>query len=61
MQNFRAESRLLLSWAGFKGSIDKEVPAQFFRVRLWDQDTLIDEELRVELPFKRTWAIADTE
>jgi restriction system protein len=71
MQNFGAESGLLVSWAGFKGSVDKELPAQFFRVRLWDQDALIDEllecydmlgeELRAELPFKRVWAIADSE
>lgn len=71
MQNFSAESGLLVSWAGFKGSVDKELPAQFFRVRLWDQDALIDEllecydtlneELRAELPFKRVWAIADSE
>lgn len=71
MQNFGAQFGLLVSWAGFKGSVDKELPAQFFRVRLWDQDTLIDEllacydsldeELRSELPFKRVWAIADLE
>lgn len=69
MQNFSAESGLLVSWAGFKGSVDKELPSQFFRVRLWDQDTLIeelldcyeelDEELKAELPFKRVWAIAN--
>ena len=39
------------------------------RVRLWDQDTLIEElldcyeelneELKAELPFKRVWAIAN--
>ncbi|MEO0645827.1 MAG: restriction endonuclease [Cyanobacteria bacterium J06650_10] len=71
MQNFGAEFGLLVSWAGFRGSVDKELPAQFFRVRLWDQDALIDEllecydsleeELRAELPFKRVWAIVDSE
>ena len=71
MQNFGAESGLLVSWAGFKGSVDKELPAKFFRVRLWDQDALIDEllqcydlldeELRSELPFKRIWAVVDSE
>ncbi|MFC1890857.1 restriction endonuclease [Thermodesulfobacteriota bacterium] len=71
MQNFGADRGLLVSWAGFKSSVDKEVPAQFFRVRLWDQDQLIDEllecypklneELKAELPFKRVWSIAHTE
>ncbi|MGD1932464.1 MAG: restriction endonuclease [Leptolyngbyaceae cyanobacterium] len=71
MQNFGAESGLLVSWSGFKGSVDKELPAQFFRVRLWDQDALIEEllacyesleeELKAELPFKRVWAIANSE
>lgn len=40
---------------------------QFFRVRTWDQDTIIEEllanydkldaELRAELPFKRIWSL----
>ena len=53
-------------------SIDKEIPAQFFRVRLWDQKTLIeqllehydrlDADLRAELPLKRIWVVsANTE
>jgi len=71
MQNFNADKGLLVSWAGFKNTVDKEMPAQFFRVRLWDQDKLIDElleafpdldeELKAELPFKRVWAIAHTD
>ena len=68
MQNFGAENGLLVSWGGFKSSVDKELPAQFFRVRLWDQDAVIeavfacydrlDEDLRAELPLKRVWALA---
>lgn len=68
MQNFGAEYGLLVSSGGFKSSVDKELPAQFFRVRLWDQDALIeelfacydrlDEDLRAELPLKRVWAMA---
>ncbi len=71
MQNFGAETGLMVSWSGFKGSVDKERLAQFFRVRLWDQDTLIEEllscyesleeGLKAELPFKRIWAIANLE
>ena len=71
MQNFQADQGLLVSWGGFKSSVDKEKALQFFRVRLWDQQELInqilmnytelDEDLRVELPLKRIWSIAETE
>jgi restriction system protein len=71
MQNVGADKGLLVSWAGFKSSVDREVSAQFFRVRLWDQDQLIDEllevypdldeELKAELPFKRIWSVAYSE
>ena len=68
MQNVQADQGLLVSWSGFKTSVDREVPAQFFRVRLWDQDALIQEllanyeklgeDLRAELPLKRIWTPA---
>lgn len=71
MQNVQAEQGLLVSWGGFKSSVDKEKASQFFRVRLWDQDDLIqqlmthydkiDDELRAELPLKRIWTIAEPE
>ena len=54
-----------------KSSVDKEKATQFFRVRLWDQQVLIeqilanyeklDESLRADLPLKRIWTIAETE
>lgn len=68
MQNVQAEQGLLVSWGGFKQTVDSETAVQFFRVRLWDQDTLIDallehyhlldEDLRAELPLKRIWTVA---
>ena len=71
MQNFNADQGLLVSWSGFKSSIDKEVASQFFRVRLWDQKSIItellssyekiDEDLRSEIPLKRIWTLADIE
>jgi restriction system protein len=67
MQNFKAEQGLLVSWAGFKTSVDKEIPAQFFHIRLWDQSTIINEllnvydklneDLQAELPLKRIWTL----
>lgn len=73
MQNVQAEQGLLVAWGGFKSSVDKEKATQFFRVRLWDADTLIsellknydalDEDLKAEIPLKRVWvpALADDE
>ena len=68
MQHVQAEQGLLVSWGGFRSTVDRETPAQFFRVRLWDQDAIIDEllaqydhldaELRAELPLKRVWTVA---
>jgi restriction system protein len=65
MQNVNAEQGLLVSWGGFKSSIEKERASQFFRVRLWDADELVDEllahyddlpsEVRTELPLKKVW------
>ena len=67
MQNFHATQGLLVSWGGYKNTVDKEKASQFFRVRLWDQKDLIeqllkhydklDEDLKAELPLKRIWAI----
>lgn len=71
MQNVHAEQGLLVSWGGFKSSVDKQIPAQFFRVRFWDQNTLIeqllehydklDDEIRAELPLRRIWTVAYSE
>ena len=71
MQNVQAQQGLLVSWGGFKSSVDKEKAQQFFRVRLWDQDAVIDQilehydrldgNLKADLPLKRLWAVADPE
>jgi restriction system protein len=71
MQNHQAQHGLLVSWGGFKQTIEKERAAQFFRVRLWNRDELItnllacydrlDEEIRTKLPLKRIWCLAGEE
>jgi len=68
MQNVQAEQGLLVSWGGFKPTVDKETATQFFRVRLWDREALIDQllehydeidpDIRAELPLKQIWTIA---
>jgi restriction system protein len=68
IQNVQADQTLLVSWGGFKSSVDRETAVQFFRMLLWDQEMLIDElldhhdkldpNLRAELPLKRIWRLA---
>ena len=68
MQNMNAQYGLLVSWGGFKSSVDKEKASQFFKVRLWDQNDLIDnflphydeldDEIRAEIPLKRIWTLS---
>jgi restriction system protein len=67
MSNFNADYGLLVSWNGFKLSVDREEPKQFFRVRLWNSKTIIKEifanyeklsdEIKAEIPLKRVWML----
>ena len=50
MQNHQAQHGLLVSWGGFKQTIEKERAAQFFRVRLWNRDDLITNLLAAYRP-----------
>lgn len=71
IHNFGADQGLLVSWSGFKNSVEKERPNQFFKVRLWSQKEIIneflknydnlDEEIKAEIPLKRIWALSIAE
>lgn len=71
MQNFKADQGLLVSWGGFKSSVDKKIPSQFFNVRLWDASDLLeeffnhydalDDDIRAEIPLKWVWTVATVE
>jgi restriction system protein len=71
MQSVQADHGLFMSWSDFKPTVYKEVPVQFFKVRLWNQNDLIeqlldnydklDQDIRAELPLKRIWTIANPE
>lgn len=68
MQSVQADHGLFVSWSDFKPTVYKEVPPQFFKVRLWNQNDLIeqllinyeklDQDIRAELPLKQIWTIA---
>lgn len=71
MQHVGADQGLLVCWGGFKKTILAETPRLFFKVRLWDQNDLIDqflavydkldEDLKAEIPLKRVWTVATQE
>lgn len=67
MNTFGADQGLIVSWGGFKSSVEKEAPRQFFKIRLWDADDLVrmvqenyeklPEDMQANLPLKRIWAL----
>lgn len=67
MTNVGAEHGLLVSWGGFKSSIIRDIPMQFFKVRLWSRMEIISEllqcydllgeEIKQEIPLKRIWIL----
>jgi len=71
MQAAGADQGLFVAWGGFKPSVEREVPRHFFKVRLWNQKTLLDqlfeyydqldEEIRAELPLKKIWTVVPDE
>jgi restriction system protein len=71
VSKFGANEGLFVSWSGFKGSVQKELAASFFKVRLWSRKELLeqlfahydklDEDLKAELPLKRIWSVAAQE
>ncbi len=68
IHNFGADHGLLVSWNGFKNSVEKERSTHFFKVRLWGQKEIIeeflnnydklDDEIKVEIPLKKVWTLS---
>jgi restriction system protein len=71
MQSVQADYGLFVSWSDFKQSVNKEEAAKFFKVRLWNQNDLIeqllinydrlDQSIQAEIPLKRIWLVANSE
>lgn len=67
MNNFGAEQGLLVAWRGFKRGVREEARRNFFRIRLWDSDDVIDRltdvydhlpaNTRDQLPLTRVWTV----
>ena len=62
-----AELGLFVSWQGFHPNIRKKTMKEFFNVRLWDEDKVMQElfevydklpeDIKVELPLQRVWML----
>jgi restriction system protein len=71
MSNVDADQGLLVSWGGFKNTVEREASTQYFRVRLWDADALVEnllahydklsDEVRAEIPLQRIWTLVMSE
>lgn len=64
-----AEQALLVAWGGVNKVARQELRSQFFRVRVWDAEDVLNavmrnydafsEDLRADLPLKRIWTVVD--
>jgi restriction system protein len=71
MSTFGADQGLVVSWGGFKSSVEKEAARQFFKIRLWNADDLVrmvqenyeklPEDIQADLPLKRIWTLVPEE
>ena len=67
MNQVGANYGLLVSWGGFKSNVEQERSNEFFTVRLWNQNDLIDQVLehyedldnyiKGEIPLKSFWTV----
>ncbi|WP_461210380.1 restriction endonuclease [Desulfocurvus sp. DL9XJH121] len=68
MHQVGATRGLLVSWGGFKQTYNAEERTQFFNVRLWDSQNILqelfkaydklNEDIKSELPLKKIWTVA---
>lgn len=67
----KADFGLMVSWGGFRQSVLKRTNELFFRVRFWGRKEIMEnlfatyerlpEEIRAELPLRRTWTLVPDE
>ena len=71
VKEFGADYGLLVSWQGFKQSVEKLRPQRFFSIRLWGQKEIVrellqhydqlPEEMRALIPLRRIWILTPGE
>jgi len=71
MRKVKAEFGLLVSWSGFNSKVISEVKEEFFFIRLWTADDILEnifkyydkftDDFKAELPLKRFWLFVEEE
>ncbi|MGI4800326.1 MAG: restriction endonuclease [Janthinobacterium lividum] len=69
MHQFSADQGMLVAWGGVTKALMREAHRLFFQVRIWDSGDVIrtllqnyegmSDELKVDLPLKRIWTLAE--
>lgn len=69
MKKFDAQYGLLVSWGGFKSTLEREARRHFSKIRLWNDQKLVEElqdvydklpkDIQAEIPLKRIWVLVD--
>lgn len=71
MPKFKADYGILVSWGGFRSTVEEEARRNFFQIRLWNDQKLVEEiqetyenlpkEIQAELPLQKTWVLVEEE
>lgn len=71
MNNFGADSGLIVAWGGYQGKVENEATRHFFKIRLWDADDLVQmiqenydnlpADIQADLPWKQIWILVTEE
>lgn len=71
LEKFDADNGLLVSLNGFKSGVKKQCRDAFFKIRLWDEDDLLEalfevydklpEAIQAQMPLQRNWILVQTE
>lgn len=71
MRKVKAELGLLVSWSGFNSKVLSEAKDEFFFIRLWTADDILEnifkhydkfsDEFKADLPLKRFWLYVEEE
>ena len=69
MKKIDADYGLLVSWSGFKTSLDSEKRDSFFSIKFWDHEDIVrefldnyeklDDWIKSKVPLKKIWVIDD--
>ena len=69
IHKFKADYGVLVSWGGFKSTVTAEARRNFFQIKLWNDQKLVQEiqdhyddlpaEIQSILPLQRTWVLIE--